>query len=199
MIDRLPTPAAPRRAARAGAAWAALGIAVALALAAAAPAAGKKFPRPSGERVWSLLARHPLHTLDGAVVPVDALHGEIVVLHFWASWCAPCRRELPALDRLHADLAARGGRVLAISIDRDPENARRFARRLGLRLPIVLDGPDALARELDLASVPFTIVLDKDGAVAFTTARAGAEAMGVLTSGVQRLLAGGEPAAGVAR
>src|SRR6185503_8407093 len=88
---------------------------------------------------------------------------------FWASWCGPCRRELPRLDALQTSLGAHGARVVAISIDEESRNAARFAKSLALAFPVYHDGPDGLARRLDLPAVPYTIVLDRDGAVAFTT------------------------------
>jgi len=115
------------------------------------------------------LPKHALRMLDGSSMTLADLRGEVVVVNFWASWCRPCRSELPALDALNKELAAKGGHVVAISIDHDLDNVRRFARTHGLSLPIAHDGPDGLARELDLKAVPFTIVLDRSGAVAYTT------------------------------
>jgi thiol-disulfide isomerase/thioredoxin len=147
----------------------------------ARPAAGG----PSREALQQALSRHPLRTLDQRSLD---LKGEVVVLNFWASWCAPCRKELPALNALHAEIAPRGGRVVAVSVDEELANVERFAKVHALSLPIVADGPAGLARELDLPHVPMTLVLDRDGAVALavsgsdaaTIARIGAKARELL-------------------
>jgi thiol-disulfide isomerase/thioredoxin len=112
-----------------------------------------------------------------------------VVLNFWASWCPPCRRELPHLDALQASLQGRGARVVAISIDEEARNVQRFARAQRLTLPLYHDGPDHLARRLDLPHVPFTIVLDRRGEVALVTSGADERALQTITETTRRLMA----------
>jgi peroxiredoxin len=90
---------------------------------------------------------------------------------------------------MHRDLRNRGGRVVAISIDSDRANAMRFIRQRKLGLPLVHDGPDGLARAMDLDRVPYTVVLDRDGRVAFTTSESGDKAMVEIRRTVDRLLA----------
>jgi thiol-disulfide isomerase/thioredoxin len=152
-----------------------------------------------GEALQKALGRHALRTLDRKSLDVRALRGGVVVLNFWASWCRPCRRELPALDALNAEIAPRGGRVIAVSIDEDPANVSQFAKVHGLTLPIVADGPSGLARELDLQHVPMTVVLDRDGAVALTVSggddqaiqRIGAKARELIARSTQASLSTG--------
>jgi thiol-disulfide isomerase/thioredoxin len=117
------------------------------------------------ERLQRILGQHAFKTLDGESLTLASLRGQVVVLNFWASWCAPCRKELPALDALQASIAGQGGRVLAISIDNDLQNVARFRKAHALKLPIVLDGPDGLARALDLKYIPYTVVLNREGSV----------------------------------
>jgi thiol-disulfide isomerase/thioredoxin len=111
------------------------------------------------------LARHALTPLDGAVTNLAAYRGEVVVVNFWASWCAPCREELPLLDQWNTAWVGRGARVVAVSIDRDANKARRFVEEMKLTLPVMHDGPDGLARTLDIPAVPYTLLLDRDGNV----------------------------------
>src|SRR5262245_56507826 len=73
------------------------------------------------------LAAHRLESLDGKTTTLAAYRGDVIVVNFWASWCAPCRRELPMLDQWNAAWSGRGARVIAISIDTDAKKARRFA------------------------------------------------------------------------
>lgn len=144
-----------------------------------------------------VLGRHPLRLLDGTTTTLAAMRGEVVVVNFWATWCAPCRRELPKLDALQHDLAGRGARVVAVSIDENVDNVRRFARAGKLSIPVAHDGPSGLARALDLRSVPATIVLDRDGRVAWSSGRSDDAELQELASVVRRL-AGADPVAGVA-
>lgn len=138
-------------------------------------------------RLRSALARRPLRTLDGQPVTLEGLRGEVVVLNFWATWCGPCRAELPRLDALHRELASRRGRVVALSIDQDVANVRRFVKRYRLTLPVVHDGPEGVVRSLGLQHVPFTVVLDRAGEVAFTAHGADAVSVAALVERARRL------------
>jgi thiol-disulfide isomerase/thioredoxin len=111
------------------------------------------------------LAAHKLAALDGKTTTLAAYRGDILVVNFWASWCAPCRRELPLLDRWNSAWTGRGARVIAISIDSDARKAKDFAEEMKLTLPVMHDGPEGLARTLDIPSVPYTLLLDRDGNV----------------------------------
>jgi len=171
-----------------GIAVAALTLGVAWASAGRVTSAGGAGMDP--ERVRRELRTHTLRTVDGRSLALGSLKGEVVVVNFWASWCAPCRKELPRLDALHASIANDGGRVVAVSIDREARNARRFAKTHRLALPIYHDGPDGLARKLDLPHVPFTIVLDRDGSVALATGGADHKTLEAIAATTRRLLAG---------
>jgi len=124
-------------------------------------------PRMAPERMANLIADHKLATLGGRTITLRELRGKVVVVVFWASWCAPCRREMPEFDHLNADLAARGAQVVGISVDADRANALRFVKQNRLRMVVAHDGPQGLVEQLDLGMLPYTMVLDRQGAVAF--------------------------------
>lgn len=140
-------------------------------------------------RADDVLGAHALRTLDGRTVSIADMKGEVLVVNFWASWCRPCRRELPALDALNGDLAKKGGRVLAVSIDTDLRNAARFARAHKLSLPVFHDGPDGLARKLDLTHIPMTLVIDRKGDVVYTMTGSDDAALAELRSRTLKLAA----------
>jgi peroxiredoxin len=155
---------------------AALVVAVTL-IVPAASGAGPDGIGASEAAVRRALDGHTLRMLDGRSFTLGSLQGGVVVVNFWATWCRSCQRELPALAALNAELSARGGQVLAISIDQDPRNVQRFVHEHRLTLPIAQDGPDGLARALDLRYVPLTMVLDRRGAVAFVAGGAAPEGL----------------------
>lgn len=176
----------PRRLPRlmAGAAFAAVLCLASATVVAAGDFAGLGASPADAERA---LREHTLRTLDGRTLTLGAYHGDVVVVNFWASWCPPCRRELPRLGNLQKQLT--GARIVAVSIDENPENARRFCRAHGVTLPVAHDGPDGLAAALDLRHVPFTLVLDRAGRVAYTTIGSDERAVAQVASAARRLLA----------
>jgi len=105
--------------------------------------------------------------LTGNRVRLADFEGRVVLLNFWATWCAPCIREMPSLDRLQAVLGDRGLSVAAVSIDRGGVKAiRRFAKRLGLaHLGLYHDPEGALFRAFGVTGLPASFLIDPDGAI----------------------------------
>ena len=102
---------------------------------------------------------------SGALVTLAAFRGRVVLLNFWATWCAPCIREMPALDRLQADLGDQGLAVLAVSQDRGGAKVvRPFLEKLKLdNLAIYLDPAGKLGRDAGLRGLPTTLLIDRRG------------------------------------
>jgi thiol-disulfide isomerase/thioredoxin len=197
-MPRTPRPTRPGTAPRPHGAALVLACALAAGLTAFALPAHAGRPDSMGAsaaRAAALLRGHELHGIDGRTISLAGLRGEVVVLNFWASWCAPCRRELPRLQLLNAEIERQGGRVLAIAIDDDRRNVEIFAKREAMYLPVFLDGSSGLARELDLRAVPTTIVLNRAGDVAYVSTRSDAEGLDALVAATRKLLA--EPAVAV--
>ena len=99
-------------------------------------------------------------------LPLERHQGEVVVLNFWASWCAPCRKEMPLLVRLQREYGPRGVRVIGASIDEpeDREPAERFARDARVNYPIWHGYTTEDMKPLGLAtSIPATAIFDRDG------------------------------------
>lgn len=140
------------------------------------------------------LAQHELAAFDGSKVTLSSLRGEVVVVNFWATWCAPCRKELEVMDGWNREWRNRGARVVAISIDRDARKARRFAEDMALSMTVVHDGPDGLARSLDLPSVPCTYLLDRDGNVVTIVKSSNADALAALKAKVESMTRGAQSA-----
>jgi thiol-disulfide isomerase/thioredoxin len=111
------------------------------------------------------LLSEPMVDLEGRPASLADYAGEVLLVNFWASWCPPCRRELPLLEAWQREWAGQA-RVVAVSIDREAANAARFVDDTGLTLAVLVDGPDGLAAGLDLAAVPTTYLLDRRGDVA---------------------------------
>lgn len=112
----------------------------------------------------------PLTDLDGIETTLADWHGEILVVNFWAPWCAPCRREIPALIEAGQAWAARGVRILGIAFD-NPEQVRRFAADYGIDYPLFLAGNRSAmynaAFDNPSGALPYTALLDRDLRIVF--------------------------------
>jgi thiol-disulfide isomerase/thioredoxin len=108
-----------------------------------------------------------LHFEDGAGHPLSLgeFRGRPIVLNIWATWCVPCRREMPALDRLQAEFGKSGLLVLPLSIDRrGAPVVRQFYRDLGLvALGVYIDRSGEAIGDLEAVGVPTTLFVDRDG------------------------------------
>jgi len=104
---------------------------------------------------------------DGQPIKLDAYHGSLVLLNLWATWCAPCVKELPSLDRLQADLGSDRFRVVLLSVDRKGhEIAAPFLADLGVtQLRTAVDPKSELTRALGAPGLPTTFLLDRDGRI----------------------------------
>jgi cytochrome c biogenesis protein CcmG, thiol:disulfide interchange protein DsbE len=92
--------------------------------------------------------------------------GKVVLLNVWATWCDPCRLEMPSIERLSERLAGTDFRVVAVSVDKDdPAAVRRFADRLGLHFDILQDRSGAIQSTLQTTGVPESFVIDRDGVI----------------------------------
>ena len=109
----------------------------------------------------------PVKDLSGNDITLDAFHGELILLNFWATWCAPCVAEMPALERLQIHFEGQSFRVLAVSLDRQGgQKVMPFLERLGLdRLEILLDPRGRLSREVVVSGLPTTFLIDQNGQI----------------------------------
>ncbi len=104
-----------------------------------------------------------LPRLGGGEVALASLRGKVVLVNFWATWCAPCEQEMPAMQRLYERLAPRGFELVAISVDEDMEAVARYQDRLALRFPILLDADKRAAGTYQSLRYPESFLIDREG------------------------------------
>ena len=108
-----------------------------------------------------------LPSLDGPNLRLQEQRGRVVMINFWATWCGPCRVEMPHLAKLYEKYRGSGFTVLAVNIDEDPHKAASLAKQLGMRFPVLLDTEKKVSRLYDLSTMPSTVLVDRDGRVRF--------------------------------
>jgi peroxiredoxin len=106
-----------------------------------------------------------LTDLDGRTVDLRALRGQIALLNFWATWCGPCVRELPTIERLRREFKGRGLVALGLNAE-EPAAAREFIKRGGYTFATLVDEQRAMTRAYRVSAIPQTLIIDKDGKVA---------------------------------
>jgi peroxiredoxin len=108
-----------------------------------------------------------LPSIDGPNLRLQEQRGRVVMINFWATWCGPCRVEMPHLSRLYEKYRGSGFTVLAVNIDEDPHKAAGLAKQLGMRFPVLLDTEKKVSRLYDLSTMPSTVLVDRDGRVRY--------------------------------
>lgn len=110
-----------------------------------------------------------LSTLDGAgPVTLSEFRGEVVYLSFWASWCIPCREEMPQLQGLWEEHREEGFQVIGINVDDDLEAAKQFARDHNIEFPLVHDVDRSVSKLYRVAGYPSHYLVGRDGRVHFS-------------------------------
>ncbi len=130
---------------------------VALGLAAGAQAASLKGPAPN----------FTLKAMTGKNLKLSEMAGNVVLINFWASWCGPCREEMPLLNDLHNKYEPLGFTVLGVNVEEDPQNARGFLKNFPVDFPVVLDNQNRVSKQYNVIAMPTTVVVDRDGNVRY--------------------------------
>ena len=157
--------------------------------AATASCAAPRAPSPPDSPLVGTAARIAAPDLRGAEVRIHEEAGKVRVVDLWASWCDPCREQLPALDRLARAYGRRGLAVYAVSFDAERDDLDAFLDEHPLELPVLWDpGGEALMKPLLVTRLPTTVVLDRRGIVRFVHRGYGAGTDARLEREVRRLL-----------
>jgi peroxiredoxin len=108
-----------------------------------------------------------LRSMSGPNLRLAEQRGRVVMVNFWATWCGPCRQEMPQLDRLYQKYKSSGFVLLGVNVDDDVRKATDVAAKLGVTFPVLLDTDKAVSKLYDLSTMPSTVIIDRDGKVRF--------------------------------
>ena len=150
-------------------------VALALALASLLVLAWTMRDRFTPVGVGSRLPAYSARSLDNRPVSLASLRGKVIVLNVWATWCRPCRTEMPALERLHRELGDDGLAIVAVSVDaplgmfssdgRQGGNVRAYVERMGLTFTVLHDPRGSIQELFLVQGLPTTFIIDKHGRI----------------------------------
>jgi DsbE subfamily thiol:disulfide oxidoreductase len=108
-----------------------------------------------------------LKSRDGKNVRLSDLRGQVVLLNFWASWCGPCRQEMPILDDIHKQYSSLGFSVLGVNLDAKSSKAINYLKDTPVTFPVLYDPKGDVSGTYGVQAMPSTVIIDKDGNVRF--------------------------------
>ncbi len=106
-----------------------------------------------------------LKSRDGKNVRLSDLRGQVVLLNFWASWCGPCRQEMPILDDLHNKYKSLGFSVLGVNLDAKPKKAIGYLKDTPVTFPVLYDPKGITSEQYGVSAMPSTVIIDRNGNV----------------------------------
>lgn len=106
-----------------------------------------------------------LKSSTGENLRLSEYRGDVVMINFWATWCGPCRQEMPLLDELYGRYQRVGFSLLGVNIDDDSRRAMAMVNELGIRFPVLFDSEKKVSKLYEVEAMPMTILLDREGTV----------------------------------
>ncbi|MFC1929588.1 TlpA family protein disulfide reductase [Chloroflexota bacterium] len=121
----------------------------------------------SGTNIGNLAPDFQMQSLSGEDVSLQSFRGRPVLLNFWASWCGPCRVEMPFLQGIFDDRewSSKGLVILTVNIGESSDTVKKFMEANQLSLPVVLDRDQKVAREYNIRAIPTTFFIDENGII----------------------------------
>lgn len=104
-----------------------------------------------------------LKSHGGGNLKLSEFRGQVVMINFWASWCGPCRQEMPLIEQLHQRYSPLGFTVLGVNVEEDSSKAQELLRELRVSFPILFDTSNSASKLYNVSAMPSTVFVDRDG------------------------------------
>ena len=104
-----------------------------------------------------------LESMGGKPVSLDQFKGQVVMINFWASWCGPCRTEMPILEKLHAKYKPMGFTMIGVNVEPDSSLAAKWLQATPVTFPILFDTKSEVSKLYSVAGMPSTVIIDRKG------------------------------------
>jgi len=104
-----------------------------------------------------------LKSNQGKNLRLEEYRGQVVMLNFWASWCGPCRQEMPLMENIYNKYQDLGFTILAVNVDEDSADADRFLKSVPVSFPVLYDNDSKVSEMFSVDAMPTTVMIDRDG------------------------------------
>ena len=120
-------------------------------------------PLPAANAPQSAAPDFTLKSTNGENLKLSEMRGQVVLINFWASWCGPCRKEMPLLDQLYQQYKPLGFTVLGVNVEEDPSQANTLLSKVPVSFPVVFDGTNTVSKLYNVIAMPTTVIVDRNG------------------------------------
>ena len=117
----------------------------------------------NAESVKGLAPDFTLKSNQGSNIRLQDLRGQVVMLNFWASWCGPCRQEMPLMEDIFKKYESLGFTILAVNVDEDSADADAFLKSVPVSFPVLYDNESKISELFQVDAMPTTVMIDRDG------------------------------------
>ena len=108
-----------------------------------------------------------LKSSTGENLRLSEYRGDVVMINFWATWCGPCRQEMPLLDELYTQYQPLGFTILGVNVEEDSSKAKKLLEEIPVNFPVLFDNDSEVSKLYDVVAMPSTVLVDRDGNVRY--------------------------------
>ena len=115
------------------------------------------------EKLSGKAANFTLKSRSGKNIKLSELRGQVVMLNFWASWCGPCRKEMPLLEKIHKKYKRLGFTLLGVNVEENSSAAKNYLKDVKVTFPILFDATNKTSKLYNVSAMPTTVIIDRNG------------------------------------